>query len=92
MNEETQPDPGLSTTTAVEVKALEKFREKGFKYTPHLVAFENVKQSEDRPLLGGYVTYIVMTRMPGWSAYDLRYWDQDPEEQERIFEGVQGCA
>lgn len=38
-------------------------------------------------LPGGYLTFTVMTRLPGNTAYNLRYWDLNAEEREEIKEG-----
>lgn len=75
---------GPSTTTLAELKALQLFRDAKCPYTPHLVAFKQAQQGSNGPLPGGYITYEVMTLMPGKSLLDLGFWGLGLQQQEEI--------
>ena len=84
-----EPDPerqaGPSDTTARELKALELFRDQKTQYAPHLVAFKQDVQLENGKLPGGYITYTVMTKMPGKNLYPgWKYWDLQPSDRDQI--------
>ena len=71
-----KPENGPSTTTAAELTALESFTQAKNPYVPHLVCYQRTQQGFAGPVPGGYMTFIVMTKVPGidmfgrfWSAY-----------------------
>ncbi len=79
------PHPGPSDTTAHEIEALQIFRDAKTPYAPHLVAFNQSVQRENGRLPGGYITYTVMTKMPGQTLYPgLGYWNLPSIEREEI--------
>ncbi|EXJ57068.1 hypothetical protein A1O7_07412 [Cladophialophora yegresii CBS 114405] len=80
------PDPGPSTTTAHELEALKKFHETSSEYTPVLVNFMSTVQPAEGPLPGGYLTFLVMTKMPGDSLWNMYYWGMSDEERKQIRE------
>lgn len=41
-------------------------------------------QGNDGPLPGGYITYTVMTKVPGDSLLSLGFWTLDVNEREEI--------
>jgi len=81
-----KPESGPSTTTAHELKALENFRSTGSEYTPVLVNFMKSAQPAEGPLPGGYLTFLVMTKMPGDSLFNMYYWGMADEERKQITE------
>ena len=80
------PEAGPSSTTAHELKALEKFRDVTGLATPLLVNFKTAAQPAEGPLPGGFLTFLVMTKMPGDSLYNLHYWGMSTEERKEISE------
>lgn len=79
-----EPEPESSTTTRAELKALTRFREANTTYAPVLVGFKKAIQGDKGPLPGGYITYTVMTQMPGDSLHNLYYWGMSDEERQEI--------
>ncbi|QIW97964.1 hypothetical protein AMS68_003482 [Peltaster fructicola] len=80
------PSAEPSTTTNAEIQALKTFRTANTVSTPHLVAFEQQVQPDDGPLPGGYVTYTIMSKMPGQNLLDYKYWSTGFEERAIIQE------
>ena len=78
-----EPEAGPSTTTSAELKALEAFSKSNNDYTPHLISYKRGEQGTDGMLPGGYITYTVMTKMPGESLLN-RYWMLPTDERESI--------
>ncbi|KIW91979.1 uncharacterized protein Z519_06961 [Cladophialophora bantiana CBS 173.52] len=78
------PEVGPSTTTAHELKALEKLRHTHSAFTPVLVNFKKAVQPAQGPLPGGYLTFLVMTKMPGDSLFNMYYWGMPTEERDEI--------
>ncbi|OCT49265.1 hypothetical protein CLCR_05088 [Cladophialophora carrionii] len=76
----------IHTTTAHELKALKKFHDASSQYTPVLVNFMSVVQPAEGPLPGGYLTFLVMTKMPGDSLFNMYYWGMSDEERKQIRE------
>jgi len=70
--------------TALELKALQVFRENNSAFTPQLLGFNHVIQGNNCPLPGGYITYTLMNKVPGDSLYDLQYWTLPEMEREAI--------
>ncbi|KAJ9651315.1 hypothetical protein H2198_009409 [Neophaeococcomyces mojaviensis] len=81
------PVEGPSSTTAAELVALEKFRDAKLTCAPHLVSFKKVPQGSEFPFPGGFVTYTVMTKMPGSSLFGT-YWNMPGGEREAIVKGA----
>ena len=80
-----EPSSGPSDTTTHEILALQKFRDANTPFAPHLVAFTSTVQAEEGRLPGGYITYTVMTKMPGATLYPgLGYWNLEVSEREEI--------
>lgn len=79
------PQAGPSDTTAAELKALHKFKEAGLSSVPHLVVAKHATQGPEPsfPMPGGYITYTVMTKMPGYEMFG-KFWNLDPKERELI--------
>ena len=83
------PDPQLShpthsAATAHELEALQIFGDAGTEYGPRLVAFETLHQGPDGLLPGGYISYTIMTTIPGKSLFDLGYWSLEPDDRAEI--------
>ncbi|OQV09065.1 hypothetical protein CLAIMM_13243 [Cladophialophora immunda] len=78
------PELGPSTTTAHELKALERFQDTHSAFTPVLVNFKKAVQPAEGPLPGGYLTFLVMTKMPGDSLFNMYYWGMTTEERNEI--------
>jgi len=81
---EVKGEPDSSTTTRAEVKALQRFRDANSTHAPWLVEYKHAIQGADGPLPGGYLTFTVMTKMPGDSLHNLYYWGMSSEEREEI--------
>jgi len=78
------PEAESSTTTRAELKALMKFREAKTTYAPLFVNYKKAVQGSSGPLPGGYMTFTVMTKMPGDSLHNLYFWGMSEEEREEI--------
>lgn len=82
---ETEAVEGPSTTTKQELRALEIFTNGNSVYAPKTISFKSDTQKRTTsPLPGGYLTYLVMTKMPGGNLLDARYWDMTPEARQEI--------
>ena len=79
-----EPQEGPSTTTAAEIKALEIFTKADSPIAPHLVAWKRDVQGPEGLLPGGYLNYLVMTKMPGKALFDIRYVDFSKEKKDEI--------
>ncbi|KAI1622359.1 hypothetical protein EDD37DRAFT_470201 [Exophiala viscosa] len=79
-----EAEPESSTTTRAELKALTRFHEANTTYAPHLVHFKKGVQGAKGPLPGGYITYTILTQMPGDSLHNLYYWGMSDEERQEI--------
>ncbi|KAF2096868.1 hypothetical protein NA57DRAFT_78457 [Rhizodiscina lignyota] len=77
-----KPEEGPSTTTALELKALETFRGANSAYAPQLLGFKRAVQSDSCPLPGGYLTYTLMNKIPGDTLFNLHFWGL-PEDERR---------
>ncbi|KAK6365052.1 uncharacterized protein PV06_09643 [Exophiala oligosperma] len=73
-----------SNTTRAEVRALTKFLEADTSFAPQLVNYKKAVQGPDGPLPDGYVTFTVMTKMPGDSLHNLYFWGMPEEERQKI--------
>ncbi|KAJ9615747.1 hypothetical protein H2200_001824 [Cladophialophora chaetospira] len=80
------PEAGPSTTTAHELKALQKFHDARTESTPALVDFKTAVQPANGPLPGGYITFLVMSKLPGDSLFNMNYWGMPSEERKEITE------
>ena len=78
------PEAISSNTTRAELKALETFRVASLEHAPHLVHYKQAIQGANGPLPGGYLTFTVMTKMPGDSLHNLYYWGMPANEREVI--------
>ena len=78
------PHPGPSNTTTDELKVLEQFSRSGNPHVPHLVGWKREVQGSEGLLPGGYLVFIVMTKMPGENLSNLLYWDFTYGEREVI--------
>ncbi|OQO12664.1 hypothetical protein B0A48_02127 [Cryoendolithus antarcticus] len=79
----TPPAVGPSDTSTAEIKALQMFRESETLFAPHLIASKTVPDTN--PMLpGGYITYSVMSRLPGQSLLALGYWSMTVEKRQII--------
>lgn len=77
------PEAGPSSTASAELKALEAFSKDSNPYTPHLVSWKQEIQGSAGLLPGGYITYTVMTKMPGEHLLN-RYWNLPANERENV--------
>ncbi|KAM0716919.1 hypothetical protein Q7P37_006771 [Cladosporium fusiforme] len=84
---QTDPPPsGPSSTTRHETHALQIFHDARSPYGPNLIASETFSQPRSGLLPGGYISYTVMTLVPGRSLYELGYWSLAPEQRQEIQE------
>jgi len=81
---EHEPEPESSTTTRAELKALTAFRDADSVSAPVLVDFKHALQNSKGPLPGGYMTFTVMTQVPGDSLHNLHFWSMPAEERNEI--------
>lgn len=51
---------------------------------PHLIAKICRTQPSNGHFPGGYITFTIMTRMPGQDLMDLKFWSLDEDTRERI--------
>lgn len=72
-----EADVRASEGTEREVMALKTLRAPA----PSLVAFESMVQANDGPLPGGYITFTIMTRMPGTDLLEYKYWSIGIQER-----------
>lgn len=77
------PQQGPSTTTAAELKALEKFRDAKTSFAPQLIAYHSKPQDSKAPLPGGFITFTIMTKLPGFALFG-KYWNMSKEERDEI--------
>jgi len=77
------PQSGPSTTTEAELQALEIFRNANASFAPQLVTFHRTVQDDRGPLPGGFLTFTVMTKMPGNSLFG-KYWNMQQQERDEI--------
>lgn len=79
-----QPVDGPSTTTAHELKALTTFRDAKANFAPQLVAYCQKPQDSRGPFPGGFLTFTVMTKLPGDALFG-RFWNtMTGQEREEI--------
>ncbi|KAK4542059.1 hypothetical protein LTR36_007090 [Oleoguttula mirabilis] len=79
-----EPLPGPSETTAAELKALRLFRDSSAEGVPHYINSKCSPQGSDGPFPGGYISYTVMTKMPGQDLMAAKFWSlSDAEKEER---------
>ena len=76
--------------TSNELYALEHLRDTNCAYTPHLLEFQRdiIDQTFgfDLAVEGGYVYFILMTKVPGKRIDREEYWKLDPSKREQIKE------
>ncbi|KIW16656.1 hypothetical protein PV08_03844 [Exophiala spinifera] len=75
-----------SNTTRAEVKALTKFRGAHTSFAPQLVNYKRTIQGSNGPFPNGYMTFTVMTKMPGDSLHNLYFWGMPEKERENIIQ------
>ncbi|KAI7533232.1 hypothetical protein KC331_g13169 [Hortaea werneckii] len=83
-----EPLSGPSETTSAELKALKTFRENDTDGVPHLIAHKCEAQGPQGPFPNGYISYSIMTKMPGQDLMALKFWsleDEEREERRRAF-------
>lgn len=87
----TEPLPGPSETTTAELKALKTFRDASAEGVPHLIHSQCSPQGSSGPFPGGYISYIVMTKVPGQDLMAAKFWslsDDEKEERRQAFLSV----
>lgn len=75
---------GPSPLTAAELKVLELFRDQKLDGVPHLVDWKLATQSDQGIHPEGYITFTVMTKVPGQTLWDLGYWSMSDSERDEI--------
>ena len=86
------PHPGPSDTTTHELAALKIFTAAKTPFAPHLITFKTETQGPEGKVPGGYVTFTVMSMMPGLTLYpELKYWNLMNEERDDIVRGFLGA-
>lgn len=78
------PQREPSNITTAELKALQLFRDGNSLYGPQLIGFKTSVQGGDGPMPGGYITYTIMTKLPGQSLLGLGYWSMTFEERQQV--------
>ncbi|KAF2717020.1 hypothetical protein K431DRAFT_167118 [Polychaeton citri CBS 116435] len=79
------PSRNPSDTTLKELEALKRFgAEEETLPAPTLIGFKETVQGPDGLLPGGYITYTMMTKLPGRTLYDLVYWSMPIEQRQKI--------
>lgn len=78
------PIEGPSSHTLDELKALKIFADTKSPSLPHLLSWKTAVQGADGPMPGGYIAYVVMTRMPGLDLLELKFWSMPEDLQEEI--------
>lgn len=75
-----------SPPTLHEQHALSLFQQTKTPDVPHLLATQTTPQPSSSPFLPdeGYISYTVMTRLPGKSLFEIGYWSLEPEVREEI--------
>lgn len=76
-----KPDLESSDETVREVSALTAFRDGNSLVSPHLVALETLRQADDGPMSGGYISFTIMTMMPGTDLLVYKYWSIGVQER-----------
>lgn len=61
------------------------FREAECRCAPHLVAFKSVPQDKRGPLPGGYISFTIMTKMPGMPLFGS-YWNMPTSDREQVIQ------
>lgn len=79
-----EPEEGPSTTTAAELNALDIFTKADTPIAPHLVSWKKQVQGTDGLMPGGYLTFLVMTKMAGNALFDMRYVDFPKAKKDEI--------
>ena len=86
------PHPGPSDTTTHELAALRIFTAAKTPFAPHLITFKTETQGPEGKVPGGYVTFTVMSMMPGLTLYpELKYWTLGNQEREEIVKRFLGA-
>ncbi len=85
-----EPVAGPSELTIREIEALTIFAKGEAPALPHLITWKATVQASDGLMPGGYVAYVVMTRMPGEHLLQLKFWSMSEPEQEEIREAFIG--
>ncbi|KAK5720234.1 hypothetical protein LTR15_007507 [Elasticomyces elasticus] len=80
----TEPLPGPSATTAAEWSALQRFRDELVEGVPHIMATQYSPQGPHGPFPGGYISYTIMTRMPGEDLMACKFWSMEDAVKEEI--------
>lgn len=81
-----EPQSEPSTTTSAELKALTVFTEAENCHVPRLMAFKQEEQGPNGLLPGGYISYTILTKLPGRNLYDLQYWSLPSTERDLIMD------
>ncbi|KAK4897550.1 hypothetical protein LTR27_004694 [Elasticomyces elasticus] len=80
----TEPLPGPSATTAAEWSALQRFRDESVEGVPHNIATQCSSQGPHGPFPGGYISFTIMTRMPGQDLMAYKFWSMEDAVKEEI--------
>ncbi|KAK5739422.1 hypothetical protein LTR17_005327 [Elasticomyces elasticus] len=80
----TESLPGPSATTAAEWLALQQFRDENVEGVPHVIATQCSPQGPHGPFPGGYISYTIMTRMPGQDLMACKFWSMEDAVKEEV--------
>ncbi|KAF2210315.1 hypothetical protein CERZMDRAFT_121797 [Cercospora zeae-maydis SCOH1-5] len=86
----TTPIPGPSDHTKAEQEALQRFADTQSPGLPHLLATKLDTQNEKGPMPGGYISYTVMTLMPGKDLMEAKFWSMPEAQQNQIRDAFRG--
>ena len=75
---------GPSPYTTAELQALQKFTDLGISNVPHLKTWKKTTQPHDGIYPGGYLIYVIMTKLPGTTLWDIGYFGIKDEERDEI--------
>jgi len=77
---------GPSKYTAAELQALKTFTTHNLASAPHLIASKSTAQRVGDLFPEGYISYTVMTKMPGRDLMSLGFWSLPEEQRAQIRE------
>lgn len=75
---------GPSRFTVAELTALQRFTDLKIANVPHLITWKKTTQPHDGIHPGGYIIYIIMTKLPGQSLWDMGYYSISDDHRDEI--------
>lgn len=75
---------GPSEWTEAELKALQKFTDLKTTNVPHLITWQKTIQPHHGIHPGGYLIFVIMTKLPGETLWDMGYYSVKEDERQEI--------